>query len=102
MNVSFPIPKEFESYIESQLQSGNHPNVGEYFLALLQHDRLRKEAQQCLDSEPEMEMPKECIDLDEGKKLQVSVVERLLRQQQSASIPAAEAMEKLGINWDEL
>jgi predicted DNA-binding antitoxin AbrB/MazE fold protein len=49
-----------------------------------------------------MEMPKECIDLDEGKKLQVSVVERLLRQQQSASIPAAEAMEKLGINWDEL
>lgn len=45
MNVSFPIPKELESYVEVQIQSGNYANVGDYFLSLLQQDRLRKEAQ---------------------------------------------------------
>jgi len=71
MNVSFPIPKEFESYIESQLQSGNYPSVGEYFLALLQHDRRRKEAearlvsllQEGLESETEVVTPEYWQDL---------------------------------------
>lgn len=102
MNVIFPIPEELESYVESQLQSGNYASAGEYFLALLQHDRQRKEAQAGLDSEAEMAGLQEYVDLDEGKKLKISVVERLRRQQQSASIPAAQGMEKLDINWDEL
>ncbi len=50
MNVSFPIPKELESYIEVQIQSGNYANVGDYFLSLLQQDRLRKQAQAKLAS----------------------------------------------------
>jgi len=102
MNVSFPIPKELESYVESQLQAGNYASVGEYFLVLLQHDRRRKEAQAGLNSEAEMAGLEEYMDVDEGKKLKISVVERLMTQQQSASIPAAQGMEKLGINWDEL
>ena len=99
MNVSFPIPKELESYVESQLQAGNYTSAGEYFLALLQQDQQHKEAQARLDSEAKMAG---YVDLDEGKTLKISVVERLLRQQHSASIPAAQGMEKLGINWDEL
>lgn len=50
MNVSFPIPKELESYVEVQIQSGNYANVGDYFLSLLQQDRLRKQAQAKLAS----------------------------------------------------
>ncbi|WP_434686444.1 ribbon-helix-helix domain-containing protein [Pseudanabaena minima] len=38
MNVSFSIPKELESYVEVQIQSGNYANVGDYFLSLLQQD----------------------------------------------------------------
>jgi Arc/MetJ-type ribon-helix-helix transcriptional regulator len=102
MNVIFPIPKELESYVESQLQAGNYASAGEYFLALLQHDRQRKEAQAKLELEAKMVGLQEYVDLDEGKKLKISVVERLRRQQQSASIPAVQGMEKLGINWDEL
>ncbi|NJL90901.1 MAG: hypothetical protein HC916_14740 [Coleofasciculaceae cyanobacterium SM2_1_6] len=102
MNVIFPIPKELESYVESQLQAGNYASAGEYFLALLQHDRQRKEAQAGLESDAEMAGLEEYVDLDEGKKLKISVVERLRNQEQSVSIPASQAMEKLGINWDEL
>lgn len=48
-------------------------------------------------------MLEEYIDLDEGKKLKASVVERLLRQQhQPTVIPAVQAMQSLGLNWDEL
>jgi len=51
-----------------------------------------------------IEVLEEYIDLDEGKKLKTSVVERLLRQQQQemANVPASQAMQALGINWDEL
>ena len=45
MNVSFPIPKELESYVQGQIQSGMYSNVGDYFLALLNQDRQRKETQ---------------------------------------------------------
>lgn len=50
MNVSFPIPKELESYLEVQLQSGNYATVGDYFLMLLQQDQQRKNAQAKLGS----------------------------------------------------
>ncbi len=71
MNVIFPIPKELESYVESQLQSGNYASAGEYFLVLLQHDRQRKEAQaklasllqEGLDSEAELVTPEYWQDL---------------------------------------
>ncbi len=71
MNVIFPIPKELESYVESQLQAGNYASAGEYFLALLQHDRQRKEAQaklasllqEGLDSEAELVTPEYWQDL---------------------------------------
>jgi antitoxin ParD1/3/4 len=49
MNVSFPIPKELESYIEAQLQSGTYDNIADYFLALLYQDRQKKEAQAKLE-----------------------------------------------------
>jgi len=47
-----------------------------------------------------IEVLEEYIDLDEGKKLKTSVVERLLRQQQQemANVPASQAMQALGIN----
>jgi hypothetical protein len=40
----------------------------------------------------------EYIDPDEGKTVKASVIERL--SQQTETIPAAEAMQKLGINWE--
>jgi hypothetical protein len=50
-----------------------------------------------------IEVLEEYIDLDEGKRLKPSVVERLLRQQQQAkAIPVDQVMQKLGINWNEL
>ncbi len=51
-----------------------------------------------------IEILEEYIDLDEGKTLKTSVVERLFRQQQQeiANVPASQAMQALGINWDEL
>ena len=49
MNVSFPIPKELESYLEAELQSGSYANVADYFLTLLHQDRQRKEAQRKLE-----------------------------------------------------
>ena len=44
MNVSFPIPQEFESYVQGLIQSGTYNTVADYFLALLNQDRQRKEA----------------------------------------------------------
>jgi len=51
-----------------------------------------------------IEVLEEYIDLDEGKTLKTSVVERLFRQQQQemTNVPASQAMQTLGINWDEL
>jgi hypothetical protein len=51
-----------------------------------------------------IEILEEYIDLDEGKTLKTSVVERLFRQQQQeiANVTASQAMQTLGINWDEL
>ncbi|TYQ24810.1 type II toxin-antitoxin system ParD family antitoxin [Pseudanabaena sp. UWO311] len=62
MNVSFPIPKELESYVQGQIQSGTYNTVADYFLSLLNQDRQRKEAQtklvsllqEGLNSEPEL------------------------------------------------
>ena len=39
----------------------------------------------------------EYIDPDEGKTVKASVIERLSKQ--TKTIPAAEAMQKIGINW---
>ena len=51
-----------------------------------------------------IEVLEEYIDLDEGKTLKISVVDRLLRQQQQemANVSALQAMQTLGINWDKL
>ncbi|OYQ63698.1 hypothetical protein B9G53_15615 [Pseudanabaena sp. SR411] len=50
MNVSFPIPQELESYVQGQIQSGSYDTVADYFLALLNQDRKRREAQEKLAS----------------------------------------------------
>ncbi len=50
MNVSFPIPKELESYFEVQMRSGTYATAADYFLALLNQDRQKKEAQAKLAS----------------------------------------------------
>ena len=69
----------------------------------MQIKELTTEQFRLLVREVVIEVLEEYIDLDEGKKLKASVVERLLRQQQQPTvIPAAEAMQSLGLNWDEL
>jgi antitoxin ParD1/3/4 len=50
MNVSFLIPTELESYVLVQLQSGTYDTVADYFLALLNQDRQKKDAQSKLVS----------------------------------------------------
>lgn len=50
MNVSFLIPRELESYVLVQLQSGTYDTVADYFLALLNQDRQKKDAQSKLVS----------------------------------------------------
>ena len=42
----------------------------------------------------------EYIDPDHGKTLKLEVVERLSKQVET--IPAVEAMQQIGINWDKL
>jgi hypothetical protein len=42
----------------------------------------------------------EYIDPDEGKTVKASIIESL--SQHTETIPAAEAMRQIGINWDEL
>lgn len=69
----------------------------------MQIKELTTEQFRLLVREVVMEVLEEYIDLDEGKKLKTAVVERLLRQQhQSTVIPASQAMQSLGLNWDEL
>jgi histone H3/H4 len=70
----------------------------------MQIKELTTEQFRSLIRETVMEVLEEYIDLDEGKKLKTSVVERLVRQQhqQAINIPAAQAMQTLGINWNEL
>ncbi len=69
----------------------------------MQIKELTTEQFRLLVREVVIEVLEEYIDLDEGKKLKTSVVERLLRQQQQPTvIPAAQAMQSLGLNWDKL
>ncbi|MBD2186807.1 hypothetical protein [Pseudanabaena mucicola] len=69
----------------------------------MQIKELTTEQFRLLVREVVIEVLEEYIDLDEGKKLKIAVVERLLRQQQQPTvIPAAQAMQSLGLNWDEL
>ena len=69
----------------------------------MQIKELTTEQFRLLVREVVIEVLEEYIDLDEGKKLKASVVERLLRQQQQPTvIPAAQAMQSLGLTWDEL
>ncbi|GBO52034.1 hypothetical protein APA_4339 [Pseudanabaena sp. lw0831] len=69
----------------------------------MQIKELTTEQFRLLVREAVIEVLEEYIDLDEGKKLKKAVVERLLRQQQqSIVIPAGQAMQALGLNWDEL
>jgi hypothetical protein len=69
----------------------------------MQIKELTTEQFRLLVREVVIEVLEEYIDLDEGKKLKTAVVERLLRQQQQPNtIPAAQAMQSLGLNWDEL
>jgi antitoxin ParD1/3/4 len=50
MNVSFPIPKDLETYVQLQIQSGGFNSAADYFLTLLNQDRQKKEAQAKLSS----------------------------------------------------
>jgi len=69
----------------------------------MQIKELTTEQFRLLVREVVIEVLEEYIDLDEGKKLKTAVVERLLRQQQQPTvIPAAQAMQSLGLHWDEL
>ncbi len=69
----------------------------------MQIKELTTEQFRLLVREVVIEVLEEYIDLDEGKKLKTSVVERLLRQQLQPTVtPAAQAMQSLGLNWDEL
>jgi hypothetical protein len=69
----------------------------------MQIKELTTEQFRLLVREVVIEVLEEYIDLDEGKRLKIAVVERLLRQQQQPTvIPAAQAMQSLGLNWDEL
>jgi hypothetical protein len=69
----------------------------------MQIKELTTEQFRLLVREVVIEVLEEYIDLDEGKKLKTAVVERLLRQQlQPNVVPAAQAMQSLGLNWDEL
>lgn len=69
----------------------------------MQIKELTTEQFRLLVREVVIEVLEEYIDLDEGKKLKTAVVDRLLRQQQQSTvIPASQAMQSLGLNWDEL
>ena len=69
----------------------------------MQIKELTTEQFRLLVREVVIEVLEEYIDLDEGKKLKTAVVDRLLRQQQQSTVvPASQAMQSLGLNWDEL
>jgi hypothetical protein len=63
----------------------------------VQIQELNTEQFRDLIRETVAEVLDEYIDPDEGKTVKASVIERL--SQQTETIPAAEAMQKLGINW---
>ena len=63
----------------------------------MQIKELNTEQFRDLIRETVAEVLDEYIDPDEGKTVKASVIERL--SQQTETIPAAEAMQKLGINW---
>ncbi len=63
----------------------------------MQIQELNTEQFRDLIRETVAEVLDEYIDPDEGKTVKASVIERL--SQQTETIPAAEAMQKLGINW---
>ncbi|MEG4495821.1 hypothetical protein QUB05_10600 [Microcoleus sp. F10-C6] len=50
MNVILAIPEDLQTYIESQIQAGAYASAVEYFLALVQQDRQRKQAQAKLEN----------------------------------------------------
>jgi len=64
----------------------------------MQIKELNTEQFRDLIRETVAEVLDEYIDPDEGKTVKTSVIERL--SQQTETIPAAEAMQKLGINWE--
>ena len=66
----------------------------------MQIKELNTEQVRDLIRETVAEILDEYIDPDEGKTVKASVIERL--SQQTETIPAAEAMREIGINWDEL
>ncbi len=66
----------------------------------MQIKELNTEQFRDLIRETVTEVLDEYIDPDEGKTVKASVIERL--SQQTNTIPAAEAMRQIGINWDEL
>jgi hypothetical protein len=69
----------------------------------MQIKELTVEQFRTLMREVVIEVLEEYIDLDEGKKLKSSVVERLVNQRDTVnSIPATQAMQSIGINWNEL
>lgn len=78
MNISFPIPQEFEAYVESQLQSGNYANVADYFLALLHQDYQRKKAQEKLREllQEGLESEGEAVTSAYWQNLRMSVLEK--------------------------
>lgn len=66
----------------------------------MQIKELNTEQFRDLIRETVTEILDEYIDPDEGKTVKASVIERL--SQHTETIPAAEAMRQIGINWDEL
>ena len=64
----------------------------------MQIKELNTEQFRDLIRETVAEVLDEYIDPDEGKTVKASVIERL--SQQTETIPAAEVMQKLGINWE--
>lgn len=64
----------------------------------MQIKELNTEQFRDLIRETVAEVLDEYIDPDKGKTVKASVIERL--SQQTETIPAAEAMQKLGINWE--
>jgi hypothetical protein len=66
----------------------------------VQINELNTEQFRDLIRETVAEVLDEYIDPDEGKTVKASIIESLSKQ--TETIPAAEAMRQIGINWDEL
>jgi antitoxin ParD1/3/4 len=76
MNVNFPIPQELEPYLERQLRSGNYDSVADYFLALLNQDRQKQQAQEKLTAllQEGLDSPTEPVTADYWNTLRQSVL----------------------------